>query len=241
MSRIWIAVIGTALVILAGAAAGGTVAAFSGGDAFGDAPFQDEFGLSKRSLAAAGSNEYFILEPGYQLVLEGGNEKVVITVLDKTLEVDGVTTRVVEEREWKNDQLVEVSRNYFAIDEATKDVFYFGEDVDDVKDGQVVAHGGAWLAGVNGSRAGLIMPGTPTVGMRYFQEIAPGVAMDRAEIVSLHETFETPAGTFSRSLRTKEGTALDKGAKEFKTYAPGIGLIQDEGLRLTEHGLITGA
>ena len=236
MSRMRIAVISLAVLVLAGAAAGGTLAAFGGGDAFGDAPFQDEFGLAGRSLAATGSNEYFILEPGHQIVLEGGNERVAITVLDETLDVDGVTTRVVEEREWKNDQLIEVSRNYFAIDEATKDVFYFGEGVDDIKDGQVVAHGSEWLAGVNGARPGLIMPDTPRVGMRYLQEIAPGVAMDRAEIVSLDQTFETPSGTFSRALRTKEGTALDKGEKEFKTYAPGIGLVQDEGLRLTAYG-----
>lgn len=238
MRRRWIIVIAVVAVLLVGAAAGGSIAAFTGGDAFGDEPFQEEFGLSERTLVPTGRNTYFILEPGYQIVLESSNEKVAITVLDETKEVAGVTTRVVEEREWKNDQLIEISLNYFAIDEETGDVFYLGEGVDDYKNGEVVAHAGAWLAGENGARPGLIMPGNPVVGMRYFQEIAPDVAMDRAEVVSVSETFETPAGTFSQSLRTKEGTALNKGQKEFKTYAPEIGLIQDEKLLLTEYGFL---
>lgn len=147
-------------------------------------------------------------------------------------------TRVVEEREWQDGELIEVSRNFFAICPTTRDAFYFGEEVDDVKDGQVVGHAGAWLAGTNGARAGLIMPGDPKVGMKYYQEIAPDIAMDRATVLSLDETFETPAGVFSNSLRTQEGTPLNTDEKEFKTYAPGIGLVQDQGLLLTGYGFI---
>ena len=81
-------------------------------------------------MVPTGSNPYFILEPGYQSILEGRGEKLAISVLDDTVEIDGVTTRVVEEREWKSGNLIEVSRNFFAIDPETADVFYFGEDVD---------------------------------------------------------------------------------------------------------------
>ena len=49
---------------------------------------------------------------------------------DETEMVDGILTRVVEEREWKNEELIEVSRNYFSICDETKDVYYFGEEVD---------------------------------------------------------------------------------------------------------------
>jgi hypothetical protein len=207
-------------------------------DPFADPSWRHQFGISECPLAPTGRNRYFILEPGFQLVLDGGSERLAITALDETKKVAGVTTRVVEEREWRDGELIEVSRNFFAICPTTKDVFYFGEEVDDIKDGQVVAHAGAWLAGEKGARAGLIMPGNPRVGMRYYQEIAPGVALDRAEIVSLDETLETPAGVFFSSLKTQEGTALNTNEKEFKTYAPGIGLIQDEGLLLTEYGFV---
>jgi hypothetical protein len=200
--------------------------------------WQKEFALSERTLVPTGRNQYFILEPGFRIVLEGNNEKVAITVLDETQEVNGIITRVVEEREWKRGRLIEVSRNFFAICEETKDVFYFGEEVDMYKDGKINSHKGAWLAGKNGARAGLIIPGEPKVGMKYYQEIAPDVAMDRAEIVSLDDVFQTPADLFSNCLKTKEGTALNILEKEYKTYAPGIGLIQDQKLLLIEYGFI---
>jgi hypothetical protein len=201
-------------------------------------PWQEEFGIDKCTLQTSGRNEYFILEPGYQIVLEGGDERVAITVLNETKTVAGVNTRVVEEREWKKGKLYEVSRNYFAICEQSKDVFYFGEDVDYYENDKVVKHDGAWLAGVNGNRPGLIMPGAPKVGMRYYQEIAPGVAMDRAEIMSVTDTCKTPAGTFSRCLKVKETSALEFFASEYKYHAPGIGLIQDEDLVLVKHGFV---
>ena len=157
-------------------------------------------------------------------------------MLDETKTVDGVLTRVVEEREWEGGRLHEVSRNYFAICEQTKDVYYFGEDVDYYENDKVVKHDGSWLAGVSGGRPGLMMPGAPKPKMRYYQEIAPGIAMDRAEVISLTETCTTPAGTFSGCLKVKEGSALEFFAKEYKYHAPGIGLVVDEDLRLVSYG-----
>jgi hypothetical protein len=224
------------IVPLCVAGCGGTPAS----NPAGESTWQEEFGLSECDLVSTGRNEYFVLEPGFQLVLEGRNllgkhEKLAITVLEETREVDGVLTRVVEEREWRDGELIEVSRNFFAMCASTEDVFYFGEEVDMYEGGQLASHSGAWLAGENGARAGLMMPGQPEVGMKYYQEIAPGVAMDRAEIVSLDDTLETPADTFSGCLKTKEGTALNPLEQEFKVYAPGIGLIQDASLLLTEY------
>jgi len=210
-----------------------------------DSSFKYNFNLSERSLVPTGRNDFFILEPGFQMTLEGKvnlsgitHEKLIITVLNETREVDGVLTRVVEEREWRNHELYEVARNFFAIDEQTGDVFYFGEEVDFYKDGKITNHKGAWLAGEDDATAGLIMPGKPEVGMKYYQEFAPDKAMDRAEVINLDEVLETPAGTFTDCLKTKEGTALNKKEREFKTYAPGIGLIQDQSLLLISYGFI---
>ena len=80
------------------------------------------------------------------------------------------------------------------------------------------------------------MPGSPEIGMRYYQEIAPGVAMDRAEVVSTTESLETPAGAFHDCLKTQEGSALKPSEKEFKIYAPGIGLLKDGDMLLVRHG-----
>src|SRR5438105_2066913 len=75
------------------------------------AGWTSDFSADKADLTHTGRNPYFILEPGYQLVLEGGKERIVITVLNETRTVDGVECRVMEERETKDDKLVEVSRN----------------------------------------------------------------------------------------------------------------------------------
>lgn len=204
----------------------------------GGAGWSDDFSAEKGDLTPTGRNPYFILEPGYQQVFEDGTERLVITVLDETKMVDGVECRVIEERETKGGQLVEVSRNYFAIGKRSNSVYYFGEDVDIYKDGKVVSHDGAWLAGRNGARFGLMMPGLPLVGARYYQEVAPKEAMDRSEIVSVTETVKTPAGEFKNCLKVEETTPLEPAVKEFKLYGPGVGLLQADNLKLVKYGKV---
>jgi hypothetical protein len=195
-----------------------------------------DFFVDKSELTSAGRNPFFILEPGFQLVLEGGKERLTITVLEETKTVDGVETRVVEERETKDGKPVEVSRNYFAISKRTNSVFYFGESVDIYEGDKVTSHEGAWLSGVNGARFGLMMPGEVLLKARHYQEIAPKKAMDRAEIVGLRETLKTPAGIFRNCLKVEETTPLEPETKEYKYYARGIGLIQDGSLKLVKYG-----
>jgi len=77
-----------------------------------------------------------------------------------------------------------------------------------------------------------MMPGVNLIGARYFQEVAPGVAMDRAETVSLADSLAMPYGRFDDVLTVEETTPLEPGARERKRYAPGVGLIQDAGLLL---------
>jgi uncharacterized membrane protein YkoI len=192
------------------------------------------FNLENCTFSTIGRNRFFVLEPGHQLVLQSNEEKVVITVLDETKKIGEVKTRIVEEREEKDGKLVEVSRNFFAICKEHGDVFYFGEEVDDYKDGKIVAHSGAWRADEADSQAGIIMPGTILLGARHYQEIAPN-AMDRAEIISDDVTMVTPAGTFKNCIRVEETSGLDPDEKCYKTYAPGVGLIQDEDLLLISY------
>lgn len=199
--------------------------------------FTEDFMIEQCTFSNTGRNPYFILEPGFQLVLEGKQERedvrLVITVLNETETVNGVVTRVVEERETKGGELVEVSRNFFVICNETNSVFYYGEDTDIYEDGEIVSHAGAWRAGEDGAEPGIIMPGTILKGARYFQEMAPGVAMDRAEILCLDAVVETPYQTFENCLKTKETSPLERSAKDFKFYARGIGLIKDGKLLLT--------
>jgi hypothetical protein len=196
--------------------------------------FQDTFNIDKTALADKGSGAYMILEPGYKLILKDDKDTLTITVLNETKMVDGVKTRIIEERETKNGKLEEVSRNYFAIDKATGDIYYFGEDVDTYDaQGKVTGHGGSWLSGVNDAKFGLMMPGKPKVGQHYQQEVAPKTAMDRAEVVSINEEVKVPAGTFKNCLKTKESSGLESGVEE-KLFAPGVGLLKDGDFKLAK-------
>lgn len=199
--------------------------------------WQEEFNLADRELTPTGESKFFILKPGFQTTLASGNDRLVITVLDETKVINGITTRVVEEREEKNGQLYEIARNFYAMDPETGDAFYFGEEVDFYKAGKVTGHAGAWMAYDNGSKPGLIMSGAPKVGMKYYQELAPGVAMDRAEVMRVSETCKTPAGEFKNCLVTRESSKLEP-AVEQKRYAPGIGLIQDQAMKLVSYGYV---
>ena len=197
--------------------------------------WKEEFNLSGRKLSDRGEARYFVLIPGFQATLESRNARLVITVLNETKVIGGITTRVVEEKEIQNERLSEVSRNFYAIDLETEDAFYFGEEVESYENGEIAGHEGAWLAFEGDNRPGLIVPGNPEVGMKYYQELAPGVAMDRAEVVSISETFRTPAGKFKNCLVTEETSKIEP-ARERKTYCPGIGLVQDQSLLLVSYG-----
>jgi hypothetical protein len=210
--------------------------------------YTDTFFTDACQLGPRGVNDYYIpLIPGHYLLLAGEEEDdegeiVEITVLIEVLAgvkaVDGVTCAIVREMEWEDDELVEISWNYFAICREHGGVFYFGEDVDDYEDGEVVGHGGAWLAGQNGARAGMIMPGLPLIGSRYYQEIAPGVAEDRAEHLDNNATVETDAGTFENCLTVGETSGLDPDELSIKAYARGVGLVLDDVISLVDYGRV---
>jgi hypothetical protein len=226
------------LVALISLTAAGCTSRHGGSASGGQDKWMEPTLPDQSTLSSTGRNSYFILEPGYQLVLEkdGGKDRLIITVLSDTRIVDGVQTRIVEEYETEGSKVAEISRNYFAISRKTGDVYYLGEDVDTYKDGKITGHGGSWLAGVNGARAGLMMPGKPAVGQRFYQEQAIAVAMDRCEILSTSETVTTPAGKFTNCLKVAESTPLEAGKPEYKLYAPGVGLLADEDFRLVRYG-----
>lgn len=204
--------------------------------------FTDKFNLAPCTWSSTGRNDFFILEPGYQEVLEGRDGKdavrLEITVLNETRKVGSIETRIVEERETRNGKPTEISRNMYAVCTPTNDVFYFGEDVDIYKEGKI-SHEGGWIAETAGAKAGLFMPARPLLGARYYQELAPAVAMDRVEIFGDAESLKTPAGDFHDCLKTEESTPLEPGKTEQKIYARGIGVVQDGKLLLTKYGQVT--
>lgn len=182
---------------------------------------------SSGNFTLSAHNPFFPLNPGHRNILEADGVEVHVRVLNQTEVVAGVTTRVVEEREIDNGELLEISRNYFAM-KPDGTVCFFGEDVDIYTNGQVTDHTGAWRAGGQ-NRPGIFMPGNPQAGQSFYIEQAPGVAQDFARIVSMGGSFTTPAGTFNNVMYVQETPPSPK------RYAHGVGLIYDDGSQLIEY------
>jgi hypothetical protein len=150
------------------------------------------------------------------------------TVLAETIDVGGVTVTVLEEKAYDDGELVEVALDYFAQHE-NGDVYYFGERVDNYEDGELKDHAGQWLHGEDGATAGIYIGATPSVGVTYEQELAPGIAEDKSEVLAIGEAVTVPAGTFADCVRTRDYTPLEPGVEETKWHCRGAGLVKEIG------------
>ena len=198
-------------------------------------------------LVATGGNEFYSLDPGTTSVLEGEDDgqqvQVVTTVLADTQVVrfsaNGgrmtVHTRVVQEDEYINGELVQVAYNHLARCPRSGNIYQFGKSVYQYVNGTPVPSDESWIAGKRNARPGLRMPGTFLVGSRYYLEQAPGVSMDRAENMETGVTVRTPAGTFRNCVTVLESTPLEPDEEVIKIYAPGVGLIVDDQLVLVDY------
>ena len=184
-------------------------------------------------------NPYFPLPVGRELVLEGEDEegvlvRVELEVLDVTEEIAGVTIRVVAAEEFEDGELIETVRDFYAqAPDGT--VCYYGEDVNQIEDGEIIGHEGAWRAGENGNLPGIIMPGSPRPGTQFPQERAPGVAEDMSAVVAVGVPVTVPAASFADTAylldwNPLEGDTILDG--EAKVYARGVGLVVDDFARL---------
>jgi hypothetical protein len=224
------------------------VSAYAGADD----EFTRKFPLGSCRFLATGGNPYFPIFPGRQtyysnsacvaaghcdeltelwITMEHETKRISLPVGQRSRQV---IARVMEERETEGGELVEVSRNFVADCFPSHDVYYFGEEVDIYEDGEIVSHEGAWLAGRNRAKPGILMPEDGfMVGSRYFQELAPDVALDRAEHKRAGFSVQVPAGKFDDCVEVEETTPLEPDAESTKVYCRGVGLVKDDELELT--------
>lgn len=185
--------------------------------------------LNPQSFITKIDNPYFPLYPGEVHTLEGktdeGTEVATITVTDKFKLVDGVKTRVVTDVTRLNGELAEKTSDYFAQD-SEGNVWYFGEETADYEKGKVVSRSGAFRAGVDGAKAGIVMPADPQVSDAFRIEHDPGNAMDMAWVV---ETGLEAQG-FDNVIRTLEWSELEPKVVVAKLFARGVGLIAENSL-----------
>ena len=175
-------------------------------------------------------NPYLPLAPGrtwtYKGKLDGTSVSDVFTVTNETRVILGVTTTVIHDRVFEHGDLVEDTFDWFAQD-ASGNVWYFGEDTKELDHGQVVTTEGSWEAGVDNARAGIFMPASPAVGQAFKQEDAKNIAEDCTKIVDLHATIKTSYVTTSDALKTEEFSLLEPGVLDNKYYVAGVGLVAE--------------
>ncbi|HEY7595558.1 MAG TPA: hypothetical protein VH969_20570 [Actinophytocola sp.] len=191
------------------------------------------------------TNPWFPLKAGSTLVYTGVKDEQralnIVTATSRTRRVDGVKTRVVEDRLYLDNVLRERTSDYYAQDRCGN-VWYFGEDTAELDEhGHRVSTEGTFHAGVDGAQPGVVMQARPEVGRVFRQEWYPGHAEDRFWVLSRDASIRVPYGSFRHALRTAEATDLEPDVLDNKYYARGIGQVAElsgrgpaESLRLVE-------
>ena len=179
------------------------------------------------------TNPYLPLSALKRDVLEGKESGKKVRV-ERTMkpgtrefEIDGtkIAARIMEDREFANGKLTEVTLDYFAqADDGA--VYYLGEDVNTYRNGKVVGHEGAWMTGEHNAKPGVLLPGRPRVGDKFQSEAVPGIAEENDEVVTVDVSIRTPAGLFAHCVKVKE--VVPGEAPEYKYYAPGVGVVREE-------------
>jgi hypothetical protein len=193
-----------------------------------------EVTIDPADFVAVIDNPFLPLKPGTK-VRFGGAERIEITVTTETKTILGVPTTVVRDQVFLNGELEEDTRDWFAQDREGN-VWYFGEETAEYRQGKVVSTRGSWEAGVDGALPGIIMLADPQVGDVYRQEFYEGEAEDIGEVTGVGGSITVPLGTFTDILVTEEWTPLEPNVRERKTYVPGIGVVET---RLVTGGGVT--
>jgi hypothetical protein len=187
--------------------------------------------LSPNDFVAQVDNPWFPLQPGSEYRYRGLKEHTkmvdVVRVTHRTKQILGVEATVVHDVVSVKGRPEEVTDDYYAQDRHGN-VWYFGEATRTLdRHGNTVSTEGSFQAGVNGARAGVLIPGHPTVGKVGRQEFSKGEAEDRFRVLDLNATASVPFVSSRHALRTREWTPLEPRVVDNKYYVRGIGTVRE--------------
>jgi hypothetical protein len=189
----------------------------------------EDFDAKKFGEPGQALNKWLAIKPGYQSVREGalnrGHRRLkhrrVYTVTDVSKEINGVRTILVLDQDFDGGEIAEQALDYLAEDKQGN-VWYLGSYTESYEGGQYVNANDAWLAGVRGGRAGILMLSDPKVGSpKYTQAYVPGEGSATAKVTKTNQSKCVPFKCYSNVLVIQEG-----GENVF--YAPGVGAIKTE-------------
>ncbi len=171
-----------------------------------------------RDFVGTVDNPWLPLLPGSEWVYRTADGETRTVTVDGTREVSGVEATVVRTVETgTHDELVAREEGWYAQDRSGN-VWLFGRD----------AGRDSWEAGVDGAAAGLAMAAHPRRGDGYVEEDAPAVAEDQATVLSLEESLDLAADSWTHLLEIERTTPLEPGLAEHAYYARGTGLVLEE-------------
>lgn len=183
------------------------------------------------------TNKWLPLKPGMRYVYDGTTvddkgkvvpHQIVINVTDLVKTIAGVRTLATYDLDYENGQLVEAELAFYAQDD-DGNIWRFGEYPEEYDNGKF-DKAPAWLAGIQGARAGIMMkadpqPGTPS----YSQGYGPKVNWtDRGQVYQVGQTVAVGSTRYPDVLVVKE-TSLEEEQNDvfqLKYYAAGVGNIK---------------
>jgi hypothetical protein len=186
--------------------------------------------LDPAEFTAEIDNPYWPMSVGSRWVYsetdsEGAEQRVVVTVTDRTKEIaNGIEARVVHDEVTEDGVPTEVTDDWYAQD-AEGNLWYMGEDTTEYENGKPASTSGSFEAGVDGAQPGIIIPAHPEVGQAYRQEYYEGEAEDEGAIVKVDAQAEVPFGHFAPVVMTQDTNPLEPKVLEFKFYAEGVGPV----------------
>lgn len=179
-------------------------------------------------------NPWLPLKPGMQYIYEGVTEeagettehRVIITVTDLTKEIDGVTTVVSWDEDYSGGVLVETELAFYAQDN-DGNVWRVGE-YPEVYENNKLVEAPAWISGIKGARAGIMMGADPQMGTGSFsQGWGPAVGFtDRWQVDQMDQQTCVSVDCYEGVLVIAEFSQEEPDAFQFKYYAAGVGNVQ---------------
>ena len=194
----------------------------------GEDPYDPD--IKPKDFSSKITNTYFPFKAGRTLVYEkkGSSatetERITITLLKGTVEIDGVECAQVRDLVEIGGEVCEDTTDFYAQDKKGN-VWYFGEVAKNFEDGFLDNLDGSWRTGKDDAKPGILMQAKPKFCDTYRQEFLANEAEDVATVIGFNRTVTVPAGTFKNCLETEDFTPLEPGVRERKFYAPGIGLV----------------
>jgi hypothetical protein len=191
-------------------------------------------------------NPFFPLGIGSQWEFHSATEVNTVEITAATKLIDGVTCIVSHDVVMEAGIVTEDTNDWFA-QAKNGDVYYCGEETrsfetfpgDVPMTPELVSIDGAFKAGRDGDKAGVLFHDAPTKGEVYRQEFSLANAEDVAEVLSTTYAFGTEPDldqlvpqqlaqllcAAGDCVVTKDFTPLEPDAVERKYYAPGIGVF----------------